>query len=119
VSTVNSTLTSALVVFFCYTVLFDHVLYGRTIRLWIAWFAAYNVYDFASSCAVGAVVFRNEPGLIIHHSVVFSTFVASLYSDPDFMWYSVVAAICEFNSIFLNARTMIKVRSGCRLVPSF
>ena len=75
ISMINSALQSICVLFLYYWYWFDTAAYARWIRSWDVYFAGYMLYDFFSSCAYGAYVFKKEKGLVPHHLVVFLSLV--------------------------------------------
>lgn len=109
VSLVNSTLHSAAVLYLFYMYRFNPARFWPFIRLWVVWFATYTLYDTVSCSMVDFHVFRSEPGLVIHHVVVFGFFVYSLYCPPEIMYFCMIAGVCEVNSIFLHIRTLMKL----------
>eukprot|EP00698_Gefionella_okellyi_P022026 TRINITY_DN723_c0_g1_i1.p1 TRINITY_DN723_c0_g1~~TRINITY_DN723_c0_g1_i1.p1 ORF type:complete len:241 (-),score=16.91 TRINITY_DN723_c0_g1_i1:57-779(-) len=111
VSFVNSTLQAVFTCYLYYASFLDVENYEILIRPWIVFFAFYTIYDFFSSLACGAYVFRKEPGLVPHHVIVSTSLIVSLYVDPFFLWFQIIASLCEVNSVFLHFRALLKFSS--------
>jgi len=108
VSLFNSFLQS----FFSYTLFISFFWYPETYNYWISpWavnFFTYLVYDTICCSWYDFHIFRQEPGLIVHHIIVMTSLIASLLDDPYIMFYQVIATLCEFNSIHLHTKAILK-----------
>jgi hypothetical protein len=81
------------------------------VESFVCCFLGYLLQDLVAGlfCAKG-VMFRQQPFLLLHHFVVIASLSLSLFT-PYTLYYQVVATLCEVNSIFLHARSVLKLTS--------
>ena len=109
VSLFNSVLQSFLTIPLWTAVFFGQIgFFEDHVESFVCCFLGYNLYDLVAGLVLAkAYVFRRQPTLLIHHGIVISSLVGSLFS-PFTMYYQVIATLCEVNSVFLHARSILK-----------
>lgn len=82
--------------------------YEALVRPWLVSLGTYMLFDTAVCLRHNAWLFRRTPGLAAHHAVVAASNFRALYQGPAFVYYQVVACLCEANSLFLHTRSAIR-----------